>query len=189
VIPLVVPYVQLRPETRAALEGENALFVDVSGRDDDYYTLLSALWYRGEGMLVVEQDIVVAPGTIAALRECPSDWCGFSYQVGLNIGSWLGCVRFSPEIMKRVPDAFDRMERQHWQSIDGQLLPYLWLKGEREHRHWPAVTHLHDCGDANTILANCPECGDPIRFEEVRNGPGTVRCSRGHWTNYYSRGF
>jgi hypothetical protein len=188
-VPILCPYTDLRPETKTALAGYDVTFVDVSGGDDWYFWALQGAWHRGAGILVVEHDIVPSPGAIEWLQECACDWGGVPYQVGLNIGSWLGCVRFSPEIMRRVPDAFDRMERTHWQSLDGQLLPYLWLRGEREHRHWPAIQHLHDCGDANTILANCPECGDPIRFEQVRNGPGTVRCIQGHWVSYYSRGF
>src|ERR1035437_5239042 len=137
-IPLVVPYTQLRPETRAALEGADATFVDISDRNDSYYWLLQAFWHRQEGVMVVEHDIVVNPDTIASLRACTEDWCGCPYQVGINIGSWLGCTKFSPKFMARHPDVFDQMERTDWDAIDGQLLPYLRQHSERQHIHWPA---------------------------------------------------
>jgi hypothetical protein len=176
-IPLVVPYTQLRPEVRAALEGEDATYVDVSDDESRYFWLLQALWYRNEGVLLIEHDIVVNSDTIASLRACSEDWCGAPYQVGVNIDSWLGCTKFSAALMNRHRDVFDRMERTDWRSIDGQLLPYLRLNGERCHTHWPAVQHLNDCGDAERVLASC-ECGGPIRFEQVKEGPGTVVCPR-----------
>jgi hypothetical protein len=176
-IPLVVPYTQLRPETRAGLVGEDAIFVDVSDDKSRYFWLLEALWYRNEGSIIVEHDIVVNPDTIASLRDCTEDWCGAPYQVGANIGSWLGCTKFSPALMNRHRDVFDKMESTDWNSLDGQLLPFLRLHGEHLHKHWPAVTHLNDCGDPERVLTSCP-CGGPIRFEQVKNGPGTVQCTR-----------
>ena len=174
-IPVVCPYTQLRPETRAALEGTGATFVDVSG-DDAYYWLLQAFWHRQEGVIVVEQDIVPPPGAIDELRDCPELWCARPYQVGINIDCWLGLTKFSPEIMAAVPDAFNRMERTTYDSLDGQLLPYLWQRGYHVHKHWPAVDHLHDCGDPQIVLASCCACGGAIRFEQARKGPNMVRC-------------
>jgi hypothetical protein len=187
-IPLVVPYVQLRPETRAALEGTDATYVDVSDDKSRYYWLLQAFWHRQQGVIVVEHDIVVNPDTIASLRACTEDWCGAPYQVGINIDSWLGCTKLSPELMARHPDVFDQMENTDWNAIDGQLLPYLRLRGEQCHRHWPAVTHLNECGDPGRVLSSCP-CGGPIRFEQVKNGPNTVVCPRcSGYVNFYPFG-
>jgi hypothetical protein len=162
--------------------------VDVSGDGDRYFWLMEALWHRGEGLLVVEHDIVPYPGAIKALQECPEPWCAVPYQVGVNVGTWLGCTKFSPEIMSTVPDAFDRMERTDYDAIDGQLLPYLRQRGYQTHVHWPATQHLNDCGDPNIILGACP-CGGAIRFEQARPGPNAVLCPKcdGH-VNLYPLG-
>ena len=192
-IPVVVPYAQLHPETRAALEGvEGVTFVDVSDGPGEeasrYFWLLQAAWHRQEGVIIVEQDIVPPPGAIDELRACPQDWCGRPYQVGINIDCWLGLTKFSPAIMAAVPDAFDRMERTAYDSLDGQLLPYLWQRGYHACKHWPAVDHKHDCGDPSRVLTSCP-CGGPIRFEQMRLGPNEVLCPKcGSYVNAFPLG-
>ena len=177
-VPVVCAYTQLRPETKAALPSD-ATLVDVSDGPNEnasrYFWLLQAFWFRKAGMLTIEHDIVPYEGAIESLQECSEPWCAVPYQVGINVGTWLGLTKFSPEIMAAVPDAFDRMERTEFNAIDGQLLPYLWSKGYHVHPHWPAATHLNACGDPSTILGSCP-CGGPIRFEQARKGPNMVRC-------------
>lgn len=190
-VPVVCAYTQLRPETKAALPPD-AMIVDVSdgpGEDNSrYYWLLQALWFRKEGMLTVEHDVVPYEGAIEGLLTCEQPWCAVPYQVGINIGTWLGLTKFAPEIMVAVPDAFDRMERTAFDSIDGQLLPYLRQKGYRTHVHWPAASHLNRCGDPSIIIGSCP-CGGAIRFEQARLGPNAVRCPKcGGYVNLYPWG-
>ena len=188
-VPIVCPYTNLRPETKAALTDEDVTFVDVSYADDAYYWVLQGVWHRQQGVIIVEHDIVPPRGAIDALRACPRAWCGVPYLVGVNWDSGLGCVKFAPELMVRFPDAVDRFESTHWQTLDGQLIGYLRpLLGEGAHLHWPAARHLNDCGDETRVLTNCPQCGGPIRFEEARGGPNTVRCQQGHWVNYFALG-
>lgn len=179
-VPVVCGYTWLRPETKAALPPD-ATLVDVSdGPGEDasrYYWLLEALWHRGQGVLTVEHDIVPYEGAIESLQECSEPWCAVPYQVGINVGTWLGLTKFSPEIMAAVPDAFDRMERTEYNAIDGQLLPYLCQKGYHVHVHWPAAQHLNGCGDDQIVLASCP-CGGAIRFEQARLGPNAVLCPK-----------
>ena len=139
-------------------------------------------------MLTVEHDIVPYEGAIESLQECSEPYCGVPYQVGINIGTWLGLTKFSPEVMAAVPDAFDRMERTAYDSLDGQLLPYLRQRGFQTHVHWPAAQHLNGCGDPDIILGSCP-CGGPIRFEQARLGPGLVLCPKcGAYVNIYPFG-
>ena len=186
-VPVVCAYTQLRPETKAALPPD-ATLVDVSDDDSRYYWLIQALWHRGDGCVLVEHDIVPNPDSIKSLLACPEPWCSGVYQVGINIGSWLGLVKFSPELMQAVPDALNRMENTHWKSLDGQLLPYLWQKGYHPHKHYPAVRHINDCGDPNIILGSCP-CGGAIRFEQARLGPNSVVCPKcGGYVNIYPFG-
>jgi hypothetical protein len=185
---VVVPFTVLRPETQAALEGENVSYVDVSGGEDHYHWLLDELWSRGEGLLIVEHDLVAYPGAIAALRDCQADYCGVPYLVGRNFVVDLGMTKFSAALTVAYPDAVNRMTDAHWKAQDGQLLGYLRPLRGGPHWHWPAAHHLNDCGDESRVLGNCPECGSPLRFEEARGGPNTVRCRNGHWVNLFPKG-
>jgi hypothetical protein len=189
VIPLVVPYTQLRPETRAALADQDVTFVDVSGGDDHYFWLVQALWHRAEGAIIIEHDVVPYPGAIDALRGCPGDWCGVPTLVGINWRPFHGCVKFSAELMARHPDTVNRLEDHHWQAFDGPMDRYLLQQGEHVHMHWPAARHLNDCGDETRVLANCGECGGPLRFADLKAGPGETLCPRcGRHTNHFTHG-
>jgi hypothetical protein len=188
VIPVLVPYTNLRPETRASLADQDVLYLDVSGAEDDYYWALQGFWQRQQGVIVVEHDIVAYPVAIEALRACESDWCGVPYLVGRNFVLDLGLTKFSPAIMAAYPEAVNRMENTHWKTLDGQLLGYLRPLRGGPHWHWPAARHLNDCGDETRVLANCGECGSPLRFENLRAGPNNCLCPRGHYVNYFSKG-
>jgi len=188
-VPIICPFTSLRPETKAALENESVIYVDVSSSENDYWGLLAAIWQTQKGVILVEHDIVPQNGAISSLQECSYDWCGCPYLVGRNFVVDLGLTKFSPEIMKVYPDAIERMETHHWKSLDGQLLGYLRpLRGAGPHWHWPAARHLNDCGDESRVLANCGDCGAPIRFAEAQGGPGTVRCANGHYCNFFPKG-
>ncbi len=160
---LVVPYTSLRPETAAALDASGQAYetVRVHG-DDGYYALLSGLWAAGEAFAVVEQDIVVGPGTLPDLAACPRDYCVFGYPY-LNSGNYygLGCVRFSAALLARVPDALDQVAFMsdethgpcHWCRLDAWLQQVLREAGERRCEHLPPVGHLnrypsHGCATA-----------------------------------------
>jgi hypothetical protein len=187
-VPIVCPYTNLRPETRAALAGEDVTFVDVSGSDTDYYWLVQAFWYRGDGVLIVEHDVVTYPGAIASLQDCPWPWCGVPTLVGINWWPFHGCVKFSTELMARYPDTVDRLEDHHWKAFDGPMDRYLLQQGEYPHLHWPAARHLNDCGDETRVLSNC-ECGGPLRFDDLKAGPGETLCPRcGKHVNHFSKG-
>jgi hypothetical protein len=187
-IPLVVPFTNLRPETEAALAGEDVLYVDVSGSDHDYHDLLGELWGRGQGCIVIEHDIVAYPGAIASLRGCQEDWCGVPYLVGRNFVVDLGLTKFSAALTVAYPDAVSRMEDTHWATQDGQLLGYLRPLRGGPHWHWPAARHLNGCGDESRVLANCGECGAALRFAELAPGPNNARCRNGDWCNFFSHG-
>ncbi len=150
---LVVPYTSLRPETAAALDASGQAYeaVRVHG-DDGYFALLSGLWADGAAFAIVEQDIVVGPGTLPDLAACPGDWCSFPFPY-MSSGAYhgLGCVRFSAALLARAPDAMDRVAvmsdathgPSHWCRLDAWLQQVLREAGEQRCEHLPPVGHLN----------------------------------------------
>ena len=160
---LVVPFTNLRPETRTALDASGQAYETVRMHDDDsYFALLSGLWAAGETFAVVEQDIVIGPGTMPSLQGCAGDWCAFGYAY-MAAGAYygLGCTRFSAALLARVPDALDRVavmhdethRPRHWCRLDSWLSAVLRESGEKRCEHLPPVGHLnrypsHGCAEA-----------------------------------------
>lgn len=143
----------LRPETRAALDASGMAYETIRmDGDGSYFGLLSGLWSAGETFAVVEQDIVIEPGTMQALGACGSDWCAFPYGYFHTETYWgLGCVKFAAPLLARVPGAMDRVAvmsdethpAKHWCRIDAWLSLVLGQAGERRCEHLPPVGHLH----------------------------------------------
>ena len=172
----------LRPEVVAALEtdGWRPDVVDVSASESAYHDLLASLWAEGEGFVVVEHDIVVYPGAIRAMLDCPESWCVTVYRVNAEYDGYLGCVRFSEALVRAEPDAMDAAGRlaygpppRYWGWVDSRLGQVLTDRGYRKHRHWPAVTHLRTYPQA--VAWNC-RCGAAIPEEIVASGPPPHRC-------------
>jgi hypothetical protein len=171
----------LRLEVVAALEADGYVpeTVDVSANETAYHDLLARLWREGRTLVVVEHDIVVYPGAIGAMLDCPEPWCVTVYRVNAEYDGHLGCVRFSERLLAEVPDAMDEAGRltygpppRYWGWVDGRLAQILDRHGYHKHRHWPAVTHLHDYP---TTVWNCA-CGRPVPETVVASGPGPWRC-------------
>jgi len=150
---LIVPYTSLRAETAAALTASGFPFEEIAvDGGGGYHRLLSGLWEAGEAFAIVEQDIVVGPGTLPGLAACPRDWCsfGYPYMSGENYHG-LGCVRFSAALLGRVPDAMERVGAMsdathgpgHWCRLDAWLSLTLAASGEKRCEHLPPVRHLH----------------------------------------------
>jgi hypothetical protein len=107
---VVVPYARgphsegLHPEVVAALEADGYApeTVDVSGSETAYHDLLARLWREGRTLVVVEHDIVVYPGAIGAMLDCPEPWCVTVYRVNAEYEGYLGCVRFSGRLLAEV---------------------------------------------------------------------------------------
>ena len=156
---VVVPFIDVSPETREALAGIDAEYVDVSSSDDAYWNLLSELWASGADFTVIEQDIVVWPDTLQGFVNCPNSWCSapYSYLDSLTYAG-LGCCRFRAEIMRIYPDLMDAVALhdyeghgpKHWCSIDAAMQRELWKRNEFACTHHATVGHLH-----STPTHNC----------------------------------
>lgn len=142
---VVVPHVNLAPETRQALSDVNPEYVDVSADETAYWRLMVHLWEAGETFIIVEHDIVVPPGALAAMWECPRDWCAHPYRMGSIVATALGCVKFGAGLLQRQPKAVSRILPEHrgWNALDSMIIGTLLRNGDSEHVHQPPVRHLH----------------------------------------------
>lgn len=153
-----VPYIDgmLRDETLGALAhdviGHVALLDQLEERDDAYYDSLVSWWDEPEDLIIVEQDMVPANGVIQEMLECNGDWCTSPYLVAgvtlIHLG--LGCVKFSEQLRRDVPDAareagIPRGEDEPfgtWKMLDARLAPVLQRAGYHPHLHQESI-HLH----------------------------------------------
>ncbi len=131
--------------TRFAPEAERR---DVSQSSDAYYLFLSELWASGEGFVNIEQDIEIREDTVRVLTDCSEPYCLFPYsgpgvgEASLLKGS-LGCVRFSPELLRAQPGAMSALPVRNWRRLDCELHPRLVQAGYEPHLHYPPVLHHH----------------------------------------------
>src|ERR1017187_9292652 len=89
------------------------VWVDVSDSPLAYYESLKRIWGLGEGFALLEHDVVCRPDIVQAFETCEHPWCTFVYDNLCCPGckeaynNQLGCTRFSREIVRAVPRAFD----------------------------------------------------------------------------------
>lgn len=172
------------PETRAALEaqGIEAEYVYTGKSPEDYHELLSGLWREGTGWINIEQDIVPWPGAIAELEACPEELCAFPYELSTGWGAWLGCTKFSTELIAREPGLFhgmaalpfDGTPKRYWGRLDTRMYEVLERAGRIRHLHWPAVEHLHESQKFNGSFS-CPH-GKAIPREVLMRQPWPYPC-------------
>ena len=151
---------------------------DVSRDKRAYQNLLAAAWAKG-AFVVVEHDVVIKPGTLAALEACPKPWCTVVYKT--TSGGWLagalGCTRFDASLIKchqRVFDDVDRLRAytegdRYWGRLDTRLREVLERCGHTPHPHWPAAHHLNP--NIKYAVMNCARCGTELPEEIAESSP------------------
>lgn len=175
---MIVPFANLYPETKHALESDGIVAEYLATRGPtDYHDVLKRAWLAATGFIVVEQDIVPWPGAIAALEACPCEWGGYAYQLSTGYGAWLGCTKFSEALTRDHPAVFGAMEampefgtpRRYWGRLDTRLTAALEAGGQRMHVHWPAVDHLNPAQQFHGSFVYA--CGHAVSVERMRSGP------------------
>jgi hypothetical protein len=112
--------------------------------DLSYSRLLTQLWNQGQSFILVEHDIIVWPGALAALSECSKLYCGYQYQISHRLGGTLGCTRFSKDLILNNSDFPKFWADIPWHHLDGKVAEAMLSIGiEDYHIHYPPVTHLH----------------------------------------------
>ncbi|WAL67136.1 hypothetical protein ORV05_04930 [Amycolatopsis cynarae] len=154
---IIVPCIttMLHPQTAAWATANGAeLWPLLPGRDYAYFELLREIWERDPGdTMIVEHDMVPAPGMTQEMADCPYLWCSSPYTVGtgVEITDGLGCVKFagllkqaSPDLMRRVGEIDDDgLPARDWRRLDTRISRMLRHLGYRPHLH-ASATHLHD---------------------------------------------
>lgn len=143
-----------RPETRAALETlwpDRHELVNVTGTTTRYHETLERYWSSQAPFIVIEQDVVPTEHVRDAFDSCAEPWCVFvgELSVGYTPG-WLGCARFSGDLLRAEPDAMTEAGRADtsgpparvWWRIDVRLDRILRDRGYRPHVHG-RVQHLN----------------------------------------------
>src|ERR1017187_1932583 len=165
---VVCPYTpnHLRRGTVESLRAQapHTEFIDVSAAPDSYFELFKRLWTSQEDFLLVEHDLVLAPGTVAALEACPEPWCSCHIDVEYKLyhgEAFFQCNRWRREIMLARPNACEiPMSQRYWGTLDGYLLHGIALGR-------PAPLVKHPGGH------NQPD--DPNTIRRASDGPGVYK--------------
>lgn len=154
---VVVPYTveKLREQTMTAVMewGGDHTFYALDPTDDYAYArVLMDWWERHQDLVVIEQDIVPAPGMIDALLACAEAWCGYPYHVGEGRYTYgLGLCKIAATVMARHPalgmlamrDHRGRICAQPWPAVNEALERQMTRCGYTMHHHEGVPVHLH----------------------------------------------
>lgn len=108
-------------------QAPHAEFFDVSGKPDAYFEMFARVWSAAQDFLLIEHDIVIQPGTLAALDACPEPWCACPIGVEVKRSgrneAYFQCNRWRAEVMLERPDVTEiPTQRRHWGTLDAFLL-------------------------------------------------------------------
>jgi hypothetical protein len=173
-------------------QAPHAELVDVSAGPTSYHDLWRDLWHAGEDFAMVEHDVILAPGTIAALDACPWPWCSVPAEHGwmsTTTAGWgaaaLCCNRWRAQVLTANPDVLDLpLLLRHWSRLDAAVLP--WIVAD-VHVHWTTPTeHRRPTFAAMTerdsiTLAWWKLHGTPAEVELMTGKLAHVKLERESW--------
>lgn len=144
---LFVPYVKVYPTTFIALIGFNYQ-PSLTSVDDDYsyQKFFEERWKEGKTFVLVEQDIVVWPGAVKKIWDCPENLCAYDAHLPnhqtrtLNDDNTeipLFCIKISESFIKDHPTLWD--EPVMFNMI-GQRLQ---TAQRNVHQHYPGVVNAN----------------------------------------------
>lgn len=84
---VVCPYtnlLQFATEFFLRLEEPDTRFVDVSHSDMAYFDLFEKLWSEKETFIIVEHDVVIWPGALHEMYDCPELFCAYQAPTSLT---------------------------------------------------------------------------------------------------------
>lgn len=140
-----------------------------------YWREIRDRWTGMRDLIIVEQDIEIGPGTVAAMERCGQDWCCYAYTVfrtRKRLIAGLGCTKISAGAQRKIPasviaEGFGSCPfcrgRGCWWHLDGPVADM--LKGGAgyvPHVHGDVIHHH----DYDTDEAN-PSVDAMLRFQEM----------------------
>jgi hypothetical protein len=120
---------------------------DPSQYNPTYPELLADLWDQGEGVIMLEHDVVPFGNSIAEIAGCPHPWCGYRYPNGGDFNrahANLGCTKITDQMMTATAEwgRSERTRRGRWDWSDARLSTWAYCNSKMlPHRHFPDVAH------------------------------------------------
>lgn len=167
--------------------------VKLTAGEAGYGELFRALWLEGQPFIIVEHDVVPAPGMLAQLDGCSCAWCGHGYgptDTAYDASMCLGLVAFRPlgdvpfEAMEPGEEARDEdglpTAVPHYTNVAAVVRRSLVARGWEFHMHTPPVTHLekvpHQAPPPRHVTHPRSHRAARLAAEEaeMQPGPGTV---------------
>ena len=114
--------------------------------DYGYSEYFRQRWAEGETFINLEHDVVVYPGALKALWDCPEPWCVCDYHLPCHWdrdlekeinGVPLGCMKISKEMIAKTKGHWD--EKVMWDRCDLHLTK----AGFKVHQHRPGVVNAN----------------------------------------------
>lgn len=146
---IFVPHVEIQPATKIALIGYPYTPAETLG-EFGYFEYFKQRWAEEKTFISIEQDIVVYPGALKAIWDCPEELCVYDFHLPCHwdrnleeekVGLPIGCIKISEEVIKKTKD--------HW-NVE-PVLPYevdlhftkIVGKGVKVHQHHPGVVNAN----------------------------------------------
>jgi hypothetical protein len=143
---IYIPYSNyIQEATLISLKGydrETVLMVS----NGSYLKYFQERWEEEESFINIEHDVVPWPGAIDELEHCQELWCGYCYKKFELGNEYFGCVRFSQELIKLIPDVWNEREQysKEYGNLDVHFSTYAKKCGIKFHQHFPSVIHLKE---------------------------------------------
>lgn len=144
----------LHQHTREWAEQHSARIAWLDPDSEAYWRLLADEWTRPGDLLLIEHDMLPAPGVTESMTTCPRPWCTSPYRIAHSwLTEGLGCVKLAARLKTRHPDLMTRLGQitgdglppKDWHRLDTRLAALLRGHGYAPHPHRRSV-HLHDYG-------------------------------------------
>lgn len=148
-IKIYLPHVKIQPATHISLIGYKYTPVKTLGKFG-YWDYFKKRWEEEETFINIEHDIVVWPGALEAIWNCPEDWCVYDFHLFCHrnrkleeekVGIPMGCMKISKKLIKKT--------KNHWTGK--KVLPFetelhmtkITALGLKVHQHYPGVVNAN----------------------------------------------
>ena len=138
-------YKDIQPATVISLIGYNYQPIQTI-TDFSYSDFFRERWKEGKTFINIEQDIVVYPGAIEAIWNCPREFCAYDFHLPnhrlRNLENDtrscpIGLVKISKEYIEKTPDLWD--EDVMWNICDHHIIK----PGIKIHQHFPSIVNAN----------------------------------------------